>query len=419
MRVHRVSFARSLPAEEPPDVSLRSPWAVLALLTGAQTAMSVGAYLWGPLAPFLVEAFALSTAQVGALSSAFYLVASFVAVPAGMAVDRYGGRIGLVGCQLVLGGALLAFAGAPGYGLMLTCAGLAGLGNGAINQAGARGVVLWFPGPRRGLAMGLRQTGNMLGGALAAALVPVLADAFGWRAAASAVALLALTAAGVSGLLYADPPGSAAPPRRGGALAGLTELVRRPVLLTLLLLAPVLAYGQIAMTTFYALYLTDAMDYDPQLAGRCLTAGMLAAAGGRVLWGWVGDRFFPHARGAALALIMALSAVAAGLFIALPAGAPVWQAALLAGLFGATAMGWHALLLVVIAENAGASATATAFGLFINAAWAGWIIGPVAFGALVDGPGWDWAWASVVASGVLCALVLGSLSWRRRRAAGA
>lgn len=394
---------------------LRSPWAVLALLTAAQGAMSVGAYLWGPLAPFLVADFGLSGAQVGALSSAFYVLASFLAVPAGMAVDRYGGRAGLVGSQVVMGAALLALAFAPGYAWVIVCAALAGIGNSAINQAGARGVVLWFAPQRRGTAMGLRQTGNMLGGALAAALVPLLGAAYGWRAGVAAAALVVLVTAGACARLYADPPDRPAPPRRGTGLAGLLALARTPALLTLLVLAPLLGYGQIALTGFYALYLTDALGYTPQAAGLCLTVAMVAAAGGRVLWGWAGDRFFPRARGGGMAVIMAVAAASAVGFLALTPGAPAWQAVTLAAVFAATAMGWHALLLVIIAEAAGAAATATAFGLFINAAWAGWIFGPVAFGALVDGPGWAWAWGSVVASGAICALVLGGLSVHGRR----
>src|SRR5690606_13196576 len=125
-------------------------------------------------------------------------------------------------------------AGAPGYAWLLVCAALAGVGNSAINQAGARGVVLWFPPSRRGTAMGLRQTGNMLGGALAAALVPALGVALGWRAGAAVAGALVLASALGAAVLYAEPPGAAGASRRGPGLAGLLALARQPALLTLL-----------------------------------------------------------------------------------------------------------------------------------------------------------------------------------------
>ena len=68
------------------------------------------------------------------------------------------------------------------------------LGNGASIQVGARGVLLWVPPRRRATAMGLRQTGNMLGAALAAVALPGVAQWLGWRTAVLLVAAVAAIA---------------------------------------------------------------------------------------------------------------------------------------------------------------------------------------------------------------------------------
>ncbi|AGL03401.1 hypothetical protein [Desulfoscipio gibsoniae] len=40
-------------------------WVILGLLTLSQLAMSLGAYAWGPLAPFLRAEFDITRAQLG------------------------------------------------------------------------------------------------------------------------------------------------------------------------------------------------------------------------------------------------------------------------------------------------------------------------------------------------------------------
>ncbi|HCO44858.1 MAG TPA: hypothetical protein DIT63_12190, partial [Gammaproteobacteria bacterium] len=62
----------------------RNAWTMLALLIAGQVAMSSGAYLWGPLAPFMVAELDVSKAQFGAVQSAFYVVGALMALPAGV-----------------------------------------------------------------------------------------------------------------------------------------------------------------------------------------------------------------------------------------------------------------------------------------------------------------------------------------------
>ena len=132
-------------------------------------------------------------------------------------------------------------------------------------------------------------------------------------------------------------------------------------------------------------------------AGSLLSGALLAAALGRVAWGVIADRFFTHARGRCLALVMALTALAATALALLPANGPLIVPALVGLLYGFCAMGWQGLLMVVIAESVGIAVAGTAVGLLINVAWGGFVLGPVVFGALADGPGYGTAWASVAA----------------------
>ena len=76
-------------------------WFVLALLLVAQLVMSMGTYAYGPLAPFLKDAFRLSRMEIGALVSVFYLCSAEVAIPAGLLVDRLTAHLMLVGSSVI------------------------------------------------------------------------------------------------------------------------------------------------------------------------------------------------------------------------------------------------------------------------------------------------------------------------------
>ena len=385
---------------------------MLALLMLGQIAMSSGAYLWGPLAPFMVAELGVGKAEFGAVQSAFYVVGALMALPAGVLADRFDGRWLLLACLLAMAVPLALLSRAGTLGAVTVLAGLCGLGNGAINQVGARGVLHWFAPQRRATAMGLRQTGNMLGAALAAAALPGLAQHFGWRSAVLGVAAGAALAAVASGVLYREAPVGAATtpgaPRPRGLKAVAGQLLHNRPFVRLLWLAPFIAYPQIAMTTFFVLFLTDRQHLPAAQAGSLLSGALLAAALGRVAWGLIADRFFTHHRSGALALVMALTALAAAALALLSPTAPPALAGLIGLLYGFCAMGWQGLLMVVIAESVGIALAGTAVGLLINVAWGGFVLGPIAFGALADGPGYGSAWGSVAAVAALCALAL----WR-------
>lgn len=389
----------------------RNAWTMLALLIAGQVAMSSGAYLWGPLAPFMVAELGVSKAQFGAVQSAFYVVGALMALPAGVLADRFDGRWLLLGCLLAMAVPLALLSRAGTLAAVTVLAGLCGLGNGAINQVGARGVLHWFPPRRRATAMGLRQTGNMLGAALAAVALPGLAQWLGWRTAVLLVAAVAAIAALTSGGLYREAPvGADATPgkARPGVRAVAGQFLHNRPFVRLLLLAPFVAYAQIAMTTFFVLFLTDRQQLPAALAGSLLGGALLAAAVGRIAWGVIADRLFARSRGRCLALVMALTALAAAALAMLPADAGPWRAGMIGLLYGFCAMGWQGLLMVVIAESVGIALAGTAVGLLINVAWIGFVLGPVVFGALADGPGYASAWTSVAVVAALCALVL----WR-------
>src|SRR5919204_427559 len=184
-----------------------SRWPLLALVTLAHGLGALSVLAVAPLAPFLLEALHFSRAQVGWFLPAVYLGGVLMALPAGWLTDRLGVRATLALGQLVIGaGVLLAALGAS-LSACLVCLVLGGFGFSVLNPSTGKAVVEWFPPRRRGVAMGIKQTGLTLGGLAGALVLPPLALAFGWRGARSATGSSAAGGGRASSSTRCSPPG--------------------------------------------------------------------------------------------------------------------------------------------------------------------------------------------------------------------
>jgi MFS family permease len=156
---------------------------------------SINAVIAGDLSTEL----GLTAADLGALTSAYFLVFAAVMLPCGVLLDHYGPR--LVDCALLLVAAVgsLVFALADGVWTLMLGRALIGLGVAAALIAGLKAIVLWLPPHRVALANGWFIMLGALGALSAAAPAEVLVQSVGWRGlfailatASAAVALLIL-----------------------------------------------------------------------------------------------------------------------------------------------------------------------------------------------------------------------------------
>src|SRR2546430_2792373 len=186
--------------------SLKSRWAVLALVTGAFALGALSVLSVAPLAPFLLESLTLSRVQVGLFLPAVYLGGVLMALPAGWFTDRLGVRVTFALGQLLVGAMITLAAWSPDFGLLLVLLVLGGFGFSVLNPATGRAVVEWFPPRERGIAMGVKQTGLTLGGLTAALLPPPIARAWSWRHALATAGLLSLASAMLVAIFYRSKP---------------------------------------------------------------------------------------------------------------------------------------------------------------------------------------------------------------------
>src|ERR1700729_3977095 len=169
----------------------------------------------------------------------------------GAAADRWGERV-VLSAGLGLAGLILLVTrevpGAAGLGVGLALAGAAG---GSVFAASGRLILGWFARRERGLAMGIRQSAQPLGVAVAAGTLPNLA------AGGLAVPLVFMGAfclfSAVLVLLFVRDPER--PPAAAGGPGPSGSPYREPVLWRIHAASALLVVSQFAVSTFALVFL--------------------------------------------------------------------------------------------------------------------------------------------------------------------
>lgn len=344
--------------------------------------------LAGALAVQVGQDLHVSAAALGAASSAFFGAATLMSPLAGGVVSRIGARstmrlsLGLVGGVLVAVG--LAAHSLPGLLLLLAVGGAGNaLAQPATNLYLAQRVV---PG-RQGTAYGIKQSAIPAAGLLAGLAVPVLALTVGWR---WAFALFALPAV----LLAVRTPGGDELPGWSGPSGPPRRLPRR----VLLVLAVGAGLGAASAGPLGIFLVSGAVHagWGEAQAGLLFAAASTGGVAARLLSGVRADR-----RGERhLEVIAAMLVLGALGFAALATGSPGLFAvgSLLAFALG---WGWPGLFVLSVVQLSPAD-PAAATALTQTGTSAGAVVGPLAFGLLVERASYAVAW-SAAAVGLLLA----------------
>lgn len=375
------------PASRPADVTRSGRrWLVLGIGVFAQTATFAFAYGMPFLVPVLRDTYRLSLSEVGTYVAAPTAGLLVALVAWGAAADRWGERIvmtiGLSVTALVVGAtALLPHLG---HGQLVGLLVLGGAGSASVSAASGRLVMGWFARTERGLAMGIRQTSQPLGVAVAGVSLPALAgsgDPFG---ALLFPAALCLLAAVLVATLAPDPP-------REPAAQG-SERPRSPYRTTVLwrvhTASAMLVVPQFAISAFGTEYLVREQGWAVAAAGGFVAAVGIVGALGRIGTGvWsdrVGSRLRPMrhvAAGAAVVLVVfALGDALAG-----------WLAVVALALGAVVTVAPNGLAFTATAEIAGSAWSGRALGIQNTGQNIVASAVPVALGTLVGAAGYSTA----------------------------
>jgi MFS family permease len=367
------------------DSGARTAAIALAITLGIQIFTALAATSTSVLAPMIGRDLGIAPKLIGVFVGIVYAGSMAASLASGMLIERYGAiRVSQACVLLCATGALVVAGGTvlPGTSaLALALAPLIiGFGYGPITPASSHVLARTTPRSRMALTFSIKQTGVPAGGALAGAMLPLLALQIGWRAAFALVAAsgvaIALTAQSARATL--DAGHRPLPmPSLARVVAPLRHILRTPVLAELVVVAFVYAALQVCLMSFLVVYLTESLGHSLVAAGLALTVANLAGIVGRILWGAISDfRVAPRTLLGSIGLVAGTCAWSTAAF------AVDWPFAailVLCGLFGATAIGWNGVQLAELARNAPADEVGAITGAAGFITFGGVVIGPPTF----------------------------------------
>ncbi len=178
------------------------------------------------IAPDLVAELQLSPADLGLLTSAYFLTFAAFQLPLGVLLDRFGSRrVEGVLLLFAAAGALLFSLADSLSGLLLGRA-LIGLGVSACLMAAFKAFAVWLPVERIPFANGVQMVSGGLGALTATTPVQAALQVTDWRGVFLVLAGLALLAAVTVFLVVPEKPREQAPEALGEQLRGLQSVLR-------------------------------------------------------------------------------------------------------------------------------------------------------------------------------------------------
>ena len=333
-----------------------------------------------PLFPLLRAEFGTSYAVLGTLVGVYYGASGISQFLSGFAVDRLGARpVLLAGLALAAGGIIVA-SFVPGVGWLFPIVALMGVGNGVFHPADFA-ILNASVAPRRlGHAYSTHGIGGNLGYALAPVVSFALGAAFGWRVALAGMGMIGLVALGVMASQRALLVSHRATDAHLHTVRGSAALfLQLPIVLCFFYFVFVTIAG-LGLQTFIPTVLGSVFGVSLALATSTLTAYLLGGAAGIFAGGFLAARTTRHDRVAAGGMLLGavvISLVAAG---AVPS--PLLLPAFVLVGFALGATGPSRDLIVRAATPKGAAGRV--YGFVYSGLDLGGIIGPVAFGVLLD-----------------------------------
>ena len=178
--------------------------------------------------PLLGEEMALNAADLGLLTSTYFVAFGSTQLPLGILLDRFGARRVESGLLLIAATGAVVFAAAEGIGTLDLGRAMIGLGVSACLMASFKFFSQWFPAERQASLTGWIMTSGALGALVASAPLSAVLHIASWR---QVFVGLAIVTVGVAVWLWRVVPEKqplTTPQSFSQLAAGLREIVRHP-----------------------------------------------------------------------------------------------------------------------------------------------------------------------------------------------
>ena len=395
--------------------------------------IGLGRFALGMLLPSMGTALDLSYAQMGIISTG-YFVGYLVAVMAAGTLDRrFGARRTIAAALAVVGGSMILVGRADSFAGALALYVLTGAGSAAANVPAMALVSRWFHRRRRGSAAGYMVMGNGFAIVFAGYAIPAINTAAGaaegWRLGWAALGATVLTVAAICALIvrdrpaevgaepHGDEPSPAAdttnatnPPAMPDPPAAKPAPSSRGIVAHLGIVYALFGATYVIYATFIVTTLVDERGFSEATAGQFWAwVGVLSLVSGP-LFGTLSDRL---GRRAGLIMVFALQMCA---YAVVAAPLPDAFLYLSIALFGVSAWSIPSIMAAAVGDYLGPERAATSFATVTLIFSVGQLIGPAAAGAAAEAAGGFWI--SYVMAATLAAAAIVATAFLRPPTAG-
>ncbi|WP_027408857.1 MFS transporter [Anoxybacillus tepidamans] len=372
-----------------PEQKTASPyrWVILMLATWIQTSSSFVTQGIGPLSAYWKQIYHLSQTETATLISAVNIGPILSMIILGRAIDRYGERWLLGFSAFLLGITMATTIFINHFYMLLTLLVFVGAWYGASQPGGSKAIVNWFPVTERGLAMGIRQIGIPLGGALAAFLLPLIIEKFNLNISILTQVLFSIFSGFIFMFFYRDTNRTKEQQKiikhKEHTLSWI-KIIKDKKFYPIFFVGVTLVSLQFILVAHYMAFLVQKLEISLSLAGTYLGIVQFSGMCGRIIMAWVSDKFFKGNRLKPLLLCICFTIVSIALLLFINKGSSEWFVILISILLGFFGIGWYSLYIVQISESSPKEHVAFTVSVGLTLNQLAIVIMPVLFGLIID-----------------------------------
>jgi predicted MFS family arabinose efflux permease len=366
-------------------------WVILVVVYFAGVVAPFNQFKVPPVMSLLMAGFHLDLTQAGLLMSIMAAIGLVLAIPASIALQRFGPKntilvaLGFLACGALLG------ALARNYILLLCSRILEGTGLGLIGVAAPATISMWFPPEKRGTPMGIWATWVPVGTVVVYNLAPTLASSLGWQAVwwvGTGYALLMMI---LIGLLITRPPVLTAHEPQNQLSTNLWVALSNRNIWLLALSFACMNLVMVSINTYYPTFLKEHRGYTLGQAASIASIMTFLKLVSSPSAGWLSDRL--GSRRALFSIPFLLIAI----LLLFPFEVTGWWIIAVMSILGFF-MGFIPAATFAAAPDIMGNPLLAGLGMAVVLVGqnVGQLIGPILFGQLVQGLGWSMAGYMIV-----------------------
>ncbi|MFV8516528.1 MFS transporter [Bacillus sp. SBS7] len=374
-------------------------WVMLMFATIAQTTATLITYGVGAFSLFWKEEYALTNMESGLLVSVVNVGPLFCMLFVGRLLDQYNEKLLISISSFLLGGSFLLTNIVNGFNGLLFVLLLVGMFYSVSQPGGSKVILKWFPKENHGLAMGIRQAGIPIGGALAGVLIPFFTIQYNVTYAINSMACICIIGGLLFFMFYKEPYVQEDARKEHIKISFLTQLkvvIRKKELYPIYITGICMISLQMVLVGHFMKFLVREQSITSIVAGTVFSVMFFSGMIGRVVLAASSDVFYKGNRSTPLFIAVCASI---GLILLLVMSIHTVTSEVLYGvsaLLGFFSIGWFSLFIAEVAELASEDSVGITVSLALTFNQIAIIVAPALFGYIVDEKGYTYAWLCIV-----------------------